>query len=331
VARGSTLVAGAVAALVLGALPDRVVADAPATVRLTYAAPAACPDEISVKAGVIARLGYDPFAAGATRALAVRVDAVRGGFAATIELVEDGVDAGSRRLPASGTCEDAVAALELALALAIDPAHGAAPPVTPPPVTPPPVTPPPVTPPERARYTPPIAVPQPPSERRSDLGFLYYALATAYPQVMSLLGVDFGYLVAPRWRVGVGLRGGATTGELDSRRDYDGGLVEVRGEGCWVRSVVRACALAGLGRKSIQIEREDESFVRTTVADEASLYGLVGVRAAIVVPLGDRAIAIASVDADAVLPPIHLESEGVVRHEASVVEVGFGFGIGARW
>ena len=44
---------------------------------LDYAAPPACPDEITLRAGVIARLGHDPFDASAARAFARVSEALR--------------------------------------------------------------------------------------------------------------------------------------------------------------------------------------------------------------------------------------------------------------
>jgi hypothetical protein len=98
----------------------------PRTVALDYqrlAGAGRCPDESALRAGVSARLGYDPFRADATQRLRVTLAPAGAGLEARIDLVDGaGRLTAERRLSARGrACDDLAASVALAVAIAIDP------------------------------------------------------------------------------------------------------------------------------------------------------------------------------------------------------------------
>jgi hypothetical protein len=124
-----------------------------------------CPDESGLRAKVAARLGYDPFAANASRTIVTRIRKVGAKVTSRIELRDaTGKLRGVRELEA-GTCADLAASTSFAMAVAIDPeeAHAAKPEVAPPPVpVPAPVPAPSGPPPPPLRPEAPTATPKVP-------------------------------------------------------------------------------------------------------------------------------------------------------------------------
>jgi len=129
-----------------------------------------CPDESTFRALVGAKLGYDPFAAGAPSSLRVVLRRSGADLSGTLTLSSDGAARGERTLHAAGeSCDELAASLALAAAVAIDPdaaARGPTPaaPIAPeqPAAAPPPPPPPPVPPPrsEPAARAPAPATPE---------------------------------------------------------------------------------------------------------------------------------------------------------------------------
>jgi hypothetical protein len=87
-----------------------------------------CGDADAIKAGVAARLGYEPFDDAAPDRLKVVVRRAGRNLTASIELVgADGDLKAERRLGSRiGDCAELLAALELAISIAIDPVHARA-------------------------------------------------------------------------------------------------------------------------------------------------------------------------------------------------------------
>src|SRR5438128_1351366 len=138
--------------LILGlVIAAQASAEAPAA-RLDYtrgAGAESCPDQRSLEDAVSARLGYPPFRTDAARTLTARVSASGRGLLARMELRDAGGNLlGKRDLAGAGEgCGELAAAMELAIAIAIDPASATRPPPplseAPPPSQPPPPPPPP--------------------------------------------------------------------------------------------------------------------------------------------------------------------------------------------
>lgn len=167
-----------------------------------------CPDESTFRALVGAKLGYDPFAAGAPSSLRVVLRRSGADLSGTLTLASGGAARGERTLHAAGeSCDELAASLALAAAVAIDPdaaARGSTPatPIaaeqaaaTPPP---PPPLPPPVPPP---RSEPSARVPAPATPEGAK-----HALGARFSGGVFLpWGLTPG--VAPGARIGGGLDG----------------------------------------------------------------------------------------------------------------------------
>ena len=319
---------------VAAALVGRASAD-PASIAIEYAAPAGCPDEVRVRAGVIVRVGHDPFRGDAPRRVLIDVTEGATGFIAALQLHEPGKPVSRRAVGPSVVCEDTIAVLELVLAALITPAPAAEPP---PPTTPPRtigdlVGPPPVT------YEPPgwrataaaAAAPAPPRKPpRKEFAISIGSLAGAMPNTVVTFGLRFGYAINKDLRAGIHIRGASDRGDLDAQRTYDVGVGELHTEVCsrWWHAIL--CGVVGFGTKSVSVVRDDGMFVVTDVADYSSQYFLAGGSLSLDLPLG-RGIVRPSVNAIVPLPPVQIESEGMQREELSIAHIGFDLSLGYRW
>ncbi|HWP10138.1 MAG TPA: hypothetical protein VNN72_30555, partial [Polyangiaceae bacterium] len=161
-----------------------------------------CPDEATFRALVGAKLGYDPFAAGAASSLRVVLRRSGSDLSGTLTLSSGGTARGERTLHASGDgCDELAASLALAAAVAIDPdaaARGPAPAPAPVVSEPPAATPPPPPPPPPPAPREPTASTTPaPENARSALG----------PRFVGGVFIPWGLTpgVAPGARIGGGI------------------------------------------------------------------------------------------------------------------------------
>lgn len=317
------------ASAVVLAAAELVHAQAPipiAPITIDYAAPDPCPDAISLRAGVIARLGHDPFVDVGdqiVRHARVRIDRVREGFVGVIELQEPERAPSQRTIRPAARCDDAAAALELALAVVIDPRLA---PPTPSYEPPRPVVPP------IARYEPPGWRAPPPAEprRKSELALALGSITGAHPESAFSVALRAGFQFAPHARIGMVGRLAIDQGDLDSIRTHRTSIHEVAAEGCAQRWYAMACAVAGFGTKSVKIERHDPMFLVETVADYSEPYALLGAAFALDVPLGNVFLR-PGFELAAGLPAVPIESEGVERAEVSTLRFGFDLALGYRW
>jgi hypothetical protein len=230
------VLAALVAAITLClSLSATTAAAAPQTVRLVYArgdGAADCPDEPTLRTGIIQQLGRDPFLpADSADAPALTVTALVASSGprmfGRIELVDAlGHSRGARQLDGR-SCEELAPALELVIAMAIEPFTRLPPP---PPPAPPPSP--------RARKPRPI-------DGQISAGVL--AALDAAPA--SALGFSMQVtVVRPHFSLGLELRGDLPT----SAPSLLGGTVEtalVAGllAPCWRHQVLLVCALGGVG------------------------------------------------------------------------------------
>ena len=112
--------------LLLAARPAPAAPPVPPSVRLSYVlgrGAEQCPPEAALRRGVAARLGRDPFRAEGAQLVSIRVEATRAGLAATVEVRDAAGKAVGTRTVASSRrdCAELAAAVELAVAIAIDP------------------------------------------------------------------------------------------------------------------------------------------------------------------------------------------------------------------
>lgn len=310
----------------------------PTPITIEYTAAIGCPDEISVRAGVIARLGRDPFRTDAPRRALIDVTRTGAGYVAAIELHEPGQPVTRKAVGPAQKCADAIDALELALAVIVDPAStGATPPLTIPfrtdaPSPPPPQPyPRPVTPP----YEPPgwgatRAPAAPPAPPKYELAVAFGSVSGSMPEAAVSFGLRAGYVVAEDLRAGIYARFAREDGDLDPMRSYDISTAELHAEICTKRWLAIGCAVIGVGSKSVRIDRDDGMFVVTKVADSSDPYFLAGASLSFDLPLG-RGVLRPTVNAVVPMPPVQIESEGQRRAELSIVEIGFDLALGYRW
>ena len=221
---------------------------------LVYQAPdgAGCPTDEAVRAAVAAELGYDPWDPiddGASPRIVVAIRSVRDRARGRIEMrARDGKRLGARELEGA-SCAELTPALELAIAVAIDPLRaGARPaPATETPAAVPSLTPPlaplvvVVAPPRRARYV---------DEVRLRVAFGVQGTVDAAPgPTFGFMGrVGFG---ARRWLAAIELRG-----DLPGSADVDGGRVSASTMAaflvpCVYHHIVAFCALGGGGGQEV--------------------------------------------------------------------------------
>ena len=184
---------------------------------------AQCPDERWVKQAVAARLGVDPFIPSAEVRVAARIRKAAPGLAATVQVTNpQGESLGKRELTSvTGDCLELASAMELAIAIAVDPQHLVAPV---PEVEPPPGGGPEPAPPPPAPVPAPVPVVAPPPEATGSgpelqagvAGFAGLGLA---PSVLPGLALA----VRLQWsRFSLGLEGRA---DLAAQVGFDGGRI----------------------------------------------------------------------------------------------------------
>jgi hypothetical protein len=254
--------------------------------RLVYlrnAGAESCPDEMSVRGAVAARLGYDPFFPSAQETMFIEVSRDREGYRARVKLVAgDNKVRGTRELSQAGeSCSGIIDALALSMSIAIDPDSLTRAPTAEleaaasPSPSPPPVMPAAETAAAPAAKTAPTAVgadevPARPSPRERPAVELWLAPAVWLSSgPASAVGGELGARL--RWsHVSVGLSG---RGDPPSSRTIDGvdvslAFLGASGEACGHWSVLSACAQSTLGvvtSSSNASVRHDDSTTRWLV------------------------------------------------------------------
>jgi hypothetical protein len=218
---------------------------------------AGCPEEAAVRAAVAELVGMDPFQAGATRRIDVEIARVRTSLRGRIEVKDGGNELSMEREMRGSVddCAELASALELAIAIAIDPFVAAAPPHPEPrqePVPEPEPAPAPAPAPAPVRSPEPISRPDPEVSPESSVGL--HASVGALGSVGTL----------PSAAPGFTLQGGVDKGDLslslEGRFDPPASA-EIGGAGradvsllsasivpCLHFRPLGACALAGIGR-----------------------------------------------------------------------------------
>ncbi len=233
--RGGWLVVG-VASVVVAA--PRAMADPEAPVRLTYAAPASCPDAATFEAAVRQRAPRATITATAPRVFAIAITTGDAGFTGTLSTG----DAGATRALAASRCDDLIAALALVTALAIDPSVALGAPDPPAPAPPPPAPPPPV---------PPPPVPPPaPRPRWSGWGAATLAIAHGVaPDPLPTAGLEARLARVGLGHVALGAAAGRQTVTTAAGRATFTWVI-ARASGCWT-AIDRAIALDACGHAEV--------------------------------------------------------------------------------
>jgi hypothetical protein len=120
------LLPGALLVVVVMLVATNAHANEPPTVRLSYRVGEGatdCPDELTLRNAVSARLGYDPFQTGAPNSISAEITRGVRGFRAVIELRSSrGEVTGSRLLNSTrNDCSELASAMVLSISIAIDP------------------------------------------------------------------------------------------------------------------------------------------------------------------------------------------------------------------
>jgi hypothetical protein len=307
----------------------------PARVSLTYervdAAATECPDEATFRKLVLARLGYDPFDKGGTRALNVTLRPQRTEVAGSLLLTGPAGEKLSARTLRSGDadCFELTTSLALATAIAVDPdAVRAGPPPEPPP-DPKPLPPP-----------PPEPTPKPPP--RDDQPTSLWRLQSPRARLSLAFVMPVGLTPAPRGgvRAGAGVEGGLWSlvaegaflfpssnaesfGTVSSYVAH-GSLVPCAGLPLHSVVLVDLCAVGSLGAMfsdASEVARSDP---------QTHLFATVGPRAALAVMPWPQFGFTATADVPVNLARAHLliEDGGESREVWAAERVGFVGGLG---
>lgn len=273
-----------------------------------------CPDENELGRAVSARLGYEPFASDAPRAIVVRITRRPRELAGRIELRDArGAVTGTRELVSpSRDCRELVASLSVAIAIGIDPVRGLSGPDAAS-EAPSPARPEPAPEPERAPQPGPSAEATSPEPSPSPSPSTRLELRGA-------AGAHVAIGVGPSPALGLTLSAGGRIGRaalaLEGRADLPASAsVDTGGRvstsllfasvvPCVHVGLFAACALGALG----SFRAEGEAIMQPLHASK--LWGGAGGRLAAELPLGRSAALRGHVDVLAALSPITLQMDG---------------------
>jgi hypothetical protein len=312
------------------------------TARLTYSrgtGASDCPDADVIRAGVAARLGYEPFDDRAERLVSATVSRTGHVLEARIQIAgADGKAAAERRLASrQADCSELASAMELAISIAIDPLAGSRPrpePPAPPPASPPPPAPPPAPPQVivvREPAPPPVA-PPPPAAR---VPIVFLVRLGGLGSVGSAPAAAFGGTVQASVRrgsfsIGVEGRGDvAVTTEFDYNGmrvgDMETSLLMGALVPCASRGLLEGCALFAAGE--LRASARGLQMPQQVTAP----FAAVGARVGLELPLGSVLSAGAHADVLAPITETVLRVSGQPVWTSPAISAAFGATIGARF
>jgi len=302
-------------------------ADAPRIVRLEYerqTGATTCPDDVVIRAGVAARLGYEPFRDRAQDRLRATIRQVGHGLEARIELVDaQGNLKAARRLTSRNRdCSELASSVELAIAIAIDP-MGSPPP---PEVTPSPVGGDASSPVLRRRAASdktPASSPSPAPARRSLSSQAEVGLVSGWGSAPSF-GIGF--------TVGCALVGEGWSAAMEGRVDLPSSMALRAGEAsarllvasvvpCLRLGMAGACVLVTGGARQVAGDGLDHARHATVP------YLAFGGRLSAALPVSKRAALALHGDVTAPVTKIRLEVDDDTVWTSPAVAVAFGLGV----
>jgi hypothetical protein len=315
---------------------------APRTVRLTFvlgAGAGACPDEDVVRAGVAARLGYEPFDERAEMHVIATVTRIGLNLEAHIEIVDaSGAVTAERKLSSPGRdCAELASAVEFAVSIAVDPAAGARPraPIAAEPAPAPTAVP---APPSPAPPRPPV---QPPPPQVIEV---VREPATVMPAVSTVLQVTVGVVgavaSAPAAAMGgmvqVAARRAAFSLGVDGRADLpasarlrtgmvQAGLLTAAIVPCWHMRILSGCLL---GRAGV-MRAAGVGLVEAKNA--TSPFVALGARVGVAIPLGESFFVAVHASVLAPLTETVLRVSGETVWTSPPVGGELALGMGARF
>jgi hypothetical protein len=272
-----------------------------------------CPDELSVRAAVSARLGYDPFDQDAPRLVSTVIEKRGGDLVARVAMHDEhGTQTGTRELTSpTNDCAELVSAASLAISIAIDPAsvvarHPRAKPPSPTPSDEPPARPPPPSSPEPATAPSPDVrgAPWAPPGMGLDLGAGALAAYGSAPSP----SVGFRASIGARWRrVSLSVEGRAdlpASATAPGSGRVESSILAAMLIPCTLRGVILLCGVAGAG--SLRADSSDVAATRH--AD--TFFAAAGVRFGVEIPLGGALAVVVHTDLLATLTPTTLRLNG---------------------
>jgi hypothetical protein len=289
-----------------------------------------CPEEMSLRMAVVARLGYDPFSPNASGALFASIRLLDGKLSGSVELVdENGISRGRRQLQALYGCDEMARALALSISIAIDPES---------------------TEPRRERSANPpparSAAPRPlpplpaeetaPAQRRADLPTRRISSPDSVAlSAITLIGMApsaavggalwYEHARGPFAFVGGARFAIAPSGDVRAGADLKATLVASDLGLCWRRSLLEACGV-GLAGASWVTGGQVRS-PRTS----AGPFLAFGARLALAAPLSNSAGVFAAGEAWGVATPVHAEVDGVRVWDAPTWAAGLLLGARLRF
>jgi hypothetical protein len=308
---------------------------------LTYsrgAGAADCPEVDVIRAGVAARLGYEPFDDGAPLLVSATVSRNGHQLEARIEIAgADGKAPAERKLASrQSDCLELASAMELAISIAIDPLAGSRPRPEPPP--PPPAPPPPAPPPPprvivvREPAPPPTPAPPPPAPR---VPTVFQVRLGGIGTLGSAPAASVGGTVQASARHGwfsIGLEGRgdmAVTTEFDFNGarvgDMETSLVMGALVPCAFRGVLEGCALLSAGQ--LRASARDLAMAQQVTAP----FLAVGARVGLEIPLGSVLTAGAHADVLAPITETVLRVNGQPVWTSPAISGALGLTVGARF
>jgi hypothetical protein len=315
----------AILAAILGTSVTSSAAGATNTAHLVYVRGdlAQCPEEEEIKNAVSARLGYDPFDARSTTTVTAVITRDRGGLRANVDLRNQATGTGGRRelSSARSDCSELASAMELAIAIAIDPRSLLRPAGSPPVEATPAPPPPPVE-------EPPAIMPAPEAPRdpvRVRVG----ALGSFGYGTTPSLAVAPVLFAGVRWRsvsLAVDGRFQVPTGEDASPSgSVRGSLIASGLLPCAHLGVGVACAVVLVGRfhgegRGVDVPHE-----------ESAIYLASGLRLGVELPVGHLLYVPLSAEALGPLTPEKLYLRDVVVWRSPAVTVSALVGMGAHF
>jgi hypothetical protein len=301
-------------------------ADAPRFVRLEYErleGAAACPEDAVIRAGVAARLGYEPFRDLAPDRLRATLRTAGQGLEARIEMVDGrgNLKAARRLTSRNRDCSELAASVELAIAIAIDPMGGPRPrDDAPAPV----IASEPSPSPSRPAASPEPHVPGPASPAGPPLSWRAQAgMVGGFGSAPALsLGFTVGGAVGGEgWSLGIEGRADLPSSKALRAGEASAGLAVASLVPCLRFGMASACGLATGGVRQVAGDGLDRARHATVP------YFAFGGRAAVALPMSERASLALHGDVTAPVTKTRLTVDDEVVWTSPAIAVALGLGV----
>ena len=305
-------------------------ADAPRFVRFEYErleGAAACPEDAVIRAGVAARLGYEPFRDLAPDRLRATLRTAGQGLEARIEMVDGrgNLKAARRLTSRNRDCSELAASVELAIAIAIDPMGGPLGGPRPRDDAPAPVIADEPSPsPSRPAASPEPQVPGPASPAGPPLSWRAQAGMVGGFGSAPALSLGFtagGAIESGGWSLGIEGRADLPSSKALRAGEASAGLAVASLVPCLRFGMASACGLATGGVRQVAGDGLDNARHATVP------YFAFGGRAAVALPMSERASLVLHGDVTAPVTKTRLTVDDEVVWTSPAIAVALGLGV----